>query len=125
MTDHPHPRPNRPQGLEFLDPVAVVRGLLIAALARVQPTSGAAAEIRAAWAELDEHDTRPEQVDAGIQGVLPPEVILAMARNVLNAAILTVTTETVAYPLARAIGHLHAAAAHLRAEVLTHPVVVS
>lgn len=116
MTDLHLLRPNRSRRLEFHHPVDVVRGLLAAALERIEPTGDAAAEICAVWLELEEPGTPSVGVDDDDQRVIPPEVILAMARDVLHAALVTLTADSGADPLLRAIDHLDAATAHLMDE---------
>lgn len=120
MTEHPHPQdPCEDASAGFLDPLAVARGFLAVALERCEPTGDAALEICAAWAELDEPDTPPEQVPADIPGVFPPDVILGIARGVLHAAIFTVIPTRRVFAAAFAIRHLDAAVAHLTAGVPT------
>lgn len=120
MTHHPeradhHPCPAGPPAAAHRDPVAVARGFLAVALQRCDPASDAALEICAAWAELDEPGSPPEQVDTEIPGAFPPDVILGIARNVLHAAIFTITPPCRVYALAWAIRHLDTATTHLAA----------
>ena len=116
MTDHPYTQPDRPERLEFHHPIAVVRGLLADALTRVDPDGAAAGEICEVWLELDEPGNPTVGHDDDDEGVVPAEVILAMARDVLHAALVTVTSDAGAASLFRALGHLDAAAAFLRVE---------
>ena len=123
MSDHPH-HPEHHHSASgpaagHRDPVAVTRGFLAAALERCDPESDAALEICAAWAELDEPGVAPEQVEADIPDVLPPDVILGIARNVLYAAIFTIIPARRVYALAWAIRHLDLAVGHLNRGVHT------
>lgn len=122
MSDHPHHQHHDPGGgptAGHRDPLAVARGFLAAALQRCDPTSDAALEICAAWAELDEPGIPPEQVDTDIPDVFPPDVILGIARGVLYGAIFTIIPARRVYALAWAIRHLDLAVAHLTRGVHT------
>jgi hypothetical protein len=117
VSEHPS-QEQHPHGLSpsrHHDPVAVARGFLAVALQRCDPASDEALEICAAWAELDEPGAPPEQVDADVPDVFPPDVILGIARNVLHAGIFTVIPARRVYALAWAIRHLDTAVDHLTA----------
>ena len=118
-TPHPHARLDEDGPAGYLDPFAVARGFLAVALERCEATSDAALEICAAWAQLDEPGTPPEQVPADIPGVFPPDVILGIARNVLHAGIFTVVPPRRVFAAAFAIRHLDLAVGHLTAGVRT------
>jgi hypothetical protein len=107
----------QPEQLEVTDVVAMVRGVLDAALDRCAPGSAAALEICAAWEGLDVV-AEASLIVQSLPSELSALAVLLTARRLVRGAILRVEPLAAALVLAEALRHLDTAARILAAEEL-------
>lgn len=107
----------QPEQLEVTDVVAMVRGVLDAALDRCAPGSVAALEICAAWEGLDVV-AEASLIVQSLPSELSALAVLLTARRLVRGAILRVEPLAAALVLAEALRHLDTAARILAAEEL-------
>jgi len=105
-----------PRGAESADLPAVMRGVLAVALERCYPGSDAALEICAAWEVLDFVWPPSVVAEPQVPDVFGADVVVAMGKRMLRAAILEVQPVSAAFPLAEALRHLATAARILAGE---------
>jgi len=99
---HRHPTDPEPD----LDPVAVARGYLAAALDRCAADSDVALAICVAWSDLDDPGHLPDTVDPELSEDVTPLTCLEHARHALRSAIPTIEPAARCVPISASLRRL-------------------